>query len=184
MGRRLAIHGAQVGVAVAYSAVAYQLWLDAFSLSTRELDRVPSDEDGLREISERFFYVDQEGKASLELWGHYREKLTRWRGCTSRTREILTGWDEPGGMREAIQARLPGPAGVIGLLRLSGNPVLPEELDPPVSGEEMKRAFLNGRFMRDRFSLVDLPGFAGEWDEPFWLRVDAEVRRLARRTSS
>jgi glycerol-1-phosphate dehydrogenase [NAD(P)+] len=184
LGRRLAIHGAQVGVAVAYAAVAYRLWLDAFSPSPGEPGRVPSDEEGFREINERISAIDREGKTGLELWGHYREKLARWRGCASRTREILSRWNEPGGVRETALARLPNPSKVVGLLRLSGNPVLPEELDSPVSGAEMKRAFLNGRFMRDRFSLVDLPGFAGEWDEPLWQRVDIEVRRLAGRASS
>ena len=59
-----------------------------------------------------------------------------------------------------------------------GNPTLPEDLTPPISPEQMKFAFLNARFMRNRFIIADIMGFAGMLDDAFWQRVDAEVRRI------
>ena len=60
----------------------------------------------------------------------------------------------------------------------SGNPTLPENLTPPISPKQMKFAFLNARFMRNRFIIADIMGFAGMMDDAFWQRVDAEVRRI------
>ncbi|MBI4669101.1 MAG: hypothetical protein HY747_07920 [Elusimicrobia bacterium] len=42
----------------------------------------------------------------------------------------------------------------------------------------MRFAFLNARFMRNRFIISDIMGFAGLLNDEFWQRVDTEVRRI------
>ena len=71
------------------------------------------------------------------------------------------------------------PEQIIEALYASGNPTVPEELIPPLSDDEMKFAFLNSRFIRNRFILSDIIGFIGMLDENFWHRIDMEVRRIA-----
>jgi hypothetical protein len=42
----------------------------------------------------------------------------------------------------------------------------------------MRFAFLNARFMRNRFIIADIMGFAGMMTDGFWEKVDTEVRRI------
>ena len=67
---------------------------------------------------------------------------------------------------------------IVEALYLSGNPTLPEDLIPAISSQQMRFAFLNARFMRDRFIIADIMGFAGMMTDDFWEKVDTEVRRI------
>ena len=55
---------------------------------------------------------------------------------------------------------------------------MPEDLIPPISPEQMRFAFLNARFMRNRFIIADIMGFVGMMTDGFWEKVDTEVRRI------
>ena len=55
---------------------------------------------------------------------------------------------------------------------------MPEDLIPSISPEQMRFAFLNARFMRNRFIIADIMGFAGMMTDGFWEKVDTEVRRI------
>ena len=109
---------------------------------------------------------------------HYHEKLILWKRNRSLFEKFLNDWDRPGGPREQIAGKLIPAEQLIESLYLSGNPTLPEDLTPPISPEKMRFAFLSARFMRNRFILADIMGLAGMMNDDFWLRVDAEVRRI------
>lgn len=178
-GRKLALHGAQVGLGAVYASVAYHLFIREFSPQGLDLTRCyPTDEEAFEEVRGRFAHLDPEGKSIEQIWIHYHEKLTLWRNNRSLFEEFLADWDKPGGPKDQISAEMTPVQQVIEALFLSGNPTLPEELSPPISKDLMKFAFLNARFMRNRFIMNDLLGFAGLMNERFWHRVDTAVRRM------
>ncbi|MGQ9647706.1 MAG: iron-containing alcohol dehydrogenase [Thermodesulfobacteriota bacterium] len=177
--RKLSLHGAQVGLGTAYASIAYHLFLREFDPDKIDWNRCyPSDQESLKEVEKRFASVDADGQTVREIWTHYHDKLKKWRSRRKDFEEFLADWQRPGGSQDTILRKLPPPKKVIRALSLSGNPVLPEELTPPLSKDQMKFALLNARFMRDRFVMGDILGFTGTMDDRFWERVDQEVRRL------
>lgn len=178
-GRRLSLHGAQVGVGTVYASVAYNLFEKEFSRKKIDLNRCyPSDGEAFQRIRRGFGHLDEKGTLIEELWTHYREKLTLWREKRDLFEKFLGEWDKSTGCRKEMKTRLPDPVRVIRGLTQSGNPVIPEELTPSLSREEMKFAFLHAPFMRNRFIIADILGLTGILNDHFWERVDSEVRRI------
>jgi glycerol-1-phosphate dehydrogenase [NAD(P)+] len=178
-GRKLSLHGAQVGLGAAYAAVAYQQFLMEFSPDKIDINRCyPSEETAHDEVVRRFGHLDADGKSVDEIWDHYKEKLTRWNQKRSVFENFLADWDKAGGPKDQISRKLIFAEKIVQALYLSGNPTVPEDLTPPISAELMKFAFLNARFMRDRFVLCDIIGFLGMMNDEFWQKVDSEVRRI------
>jgi len=176
-GRALALHGAQVGLGAAYAAVAYNEFLQRFPPPGFDLERCyPSDEEAYDDIARRIGHLDRDGKLLAEIWAHYKAKLDAWRDQKPIFTAFLADWAKPGGIRDQIDARIVPDEEILEALYFSGNPTLPENLTPPVSPEQMRFAFLNARFMRDRFGLADVIGFAGMLNENFWISVDAKIR--------
>lgn len=178
-GRKLSLHGAQVGLGTVYASVAYHLFLREFDPDKIDWNRCyPSDEESFEEVERRFSSVDADGRSVQEIWIHYHDKLKRWRSRRKDFEKFLANWQQPNGARDTIVKKLVSPEEVIRALSLSSNPVIPEELIPALSKDQMKFAFLNARFMRDRFVIADILGFTGAIDDGLWERVDQEVRRL------
>lgn len=176
-GRKLALHGAQVGLGAAYASVAYNFFLREFSPDKIDINRCyPSEQEAFKEVVSRFEQLDSKGGSVEEIWTHYNEKLTVWKKKRSFFEKFLNDWDKPGGPRDQISRKLISADRIINALYLARNPTLPEELTPPVTREQMRFAFLNARFMRNRFIIADIMDFAGMMTERFWQKVDAEVR--------
>jgi glycerol-1-phosphate dehydrogenase [NAD(P)+] len=178
-GRKLSLHGAQVGLGTAYAAVAYNFFLREFTPDTVDLNRCyPSDKEAFDGMIRGFDHLDLDEKSVNEIWTHYREKLNLWEEKRPLFEKFLADWSTAGGPREQIAAKLKSAEEIAESIHLSGNPTLPEELIPPLSRQQMRFAFLNARFMRNRFILADIMGAAGIMTDRFWRRVDAEVRRI------
>jgi len=178
-GRQLSLHGAQVGLGAAYASVAYNYFVAEFSPDKIDINRCyPSEQEAYADLVKRFEKFDIEGKAIQEIWAHYKEKLAAWKKQRHHFEKFLNDWDKPRGPKDQISSKLIEPEQIIEALNFSGNPLLPEEVAPPVSREIMKFAFLNARFMRNRFIMADIMGLAGLIDEHFWQKVDKEVRRI------
>lgn len=178
-GRKLALHGAQVGLGAAYASVAYNLFLREFSPENLDINRCyPSEQEAFKEVVSRFEQLDSKGRAVEEIWAHYNEKLTLWKKKRPFFETFLNDWDKPDGPRDEISRKLTSADRIINALYLARNPTLPEELTPPLSREQMRSAFLNARFMRNRFIISDIMGFAGMMTDRFWQKVDAEVRQI------
>jgi glycerol-1-phosphate dehydrogenase [NAD(P)+] len=175
--RALALHGAQVGLGAAYASVAYNLFLEEFSPGDVGLAQCyPSDEEALNEITRRVGHLDREGKLVAEIWAHYKIKLAAWRRRRPLFEAFLADWAKPGGPRAQIAARFVPSEQILKALYFSGNPTLPEELAPPVTPAQMRFAFLNARFARNRFALADIIGIAGMMNDDFWQKVDGKIR--------
>jgi len=178
-GRKLALHGAQVGLGAAYASVAYNLFVQEFSPERLDLDLCyPTDKEAFEDIAGRFAHLDPEGKTIEEIWAHYKEKVLLWRKNRPSFEKFLADWNKPGGPREQMLTEIKPAEQIIEALFLAGNPTSSEELVPLVSEDEMKFAFLNARFMRNRFIIADILGFTGMMNENFWHRVNQEVRRI------
>jgi glycerol-1-phosphate dehydrogenase [NAD(P)+] len=178
-GRKLSLHGAQVGLGATYASVAYNYFVREFSPAKIDVKRCyPSEQEALKEVQDHLNQLNPDAKSMDEIWSHYNEKLILWKKNRPLFEKFLNDWDEPGGPRDQISSKLIPAARIIESLYLSGNPTLPEDLTPPISPAQMKFAFLNARFMRNRFIMADIMGLAGMMNDDFWQRVDAEVRRI------
>ena len=178
-GRKLSLHGAQVGLAAAYASVAYNQFIEEFSPNKIDVSLCyPSEKEAFDEVVSRFGHLAPDGKSVNEIWTHYKEKLILWKQKRALFEKFLEDWDKAGGPKDQISAKLTSAEKIIEALYLSGNPTLPEELTPPVTPEQMKFAFLNARFIRNRFTISDIIDFTGMMNDSFWKRVDTEVRRI------
>lgn len=177
-GRKLSLHGAQVGLASAYASVAYNEFIKDFSPKKINIESCyPSEKEAFDDVVSRFEDLNPNGKSTDEIWKHYKEKLNLWKKKRPVFEKFLENWNKDGGPKEQIRSKLIPAEKVIKALYLSGNPALPEKLTPPLSTEQMKFAFLNARFMRNRFVLSDIIGFLGMMNNKFWIKVDSKVRR-------
>jgi glycerol-1-phosphate dehydrogenase [NAD(P)+] len=178
-GRKLSLHGAQVGLGATYASVAYNYFIREFSPDKIRVNQCyPSEQEALKEVQDQLGRINPDGKSMDEIWTHYNEKLILWKKNRLIFEKFLNDWARPGGPRDQISSKLIPADQIIESLYLSGNPTLPEDLTPPISPVQMKFAFLNARFMRNRFIMADIMGLAGMMNDNFWQRVDAEVRRI------
>jgi glycerol-1-phosphate dehydrogenase [NAD(P)+] len=179
-GRKLSLHGAQVGLATAYASVAYNQFIKEFSPEKIDMNICyPSPKEALDDVSSRFGHLDLDGKSVDEIWTHYSKKLSLWKQNRPIFEEFLKNWNNKGGPKHQISTNLASAEKIIKALYFSGNPILPEELTPPISTEQMKFDFLNARFMRNRFVMADIIGWVGIINDGFWAKVDSEVRRIS-----
>jgi glycerol-1-phosphate dehydrogenase [NAD(P)+] len=177
--RKLSLHGAQVGLGATYASVAYNLFVTDFLPERVDMTRCyPAEKEIYKEVKNRFSYLNPNGKSMDEIWTHYYEKLIRWKKHRPLFEKFLTDWNKPQGPKDQISSKLIPAEQIVEALFLSGNPTLPEDLIPTISPEQMRFAFLNARFMRNRFIMADIMGFIGVMTDNFWQKVDTEVRRI------
>ncbi len=177
--RRLSLHGAQVGLGATYASVAYNIFVDEFRPEMIDIERCyPLEQGAFEEVEKQFSHLNPDGKSMDEIWLHYNEKLTRWKQNRALFETFLNDWNKKGGPKDQISKKLIPADRIVESLHSSGNPTLPEDLIPPISAEQMKFAFLNARFMRNRFIMADIIGLTGRMNDHFWQRVDTEVRRI------
>jgi glycerol-1-phosphate dehydrogenase [NAD(P)+] len=158
-GRRVGLHGSQVGVAALVAACLWERLLDR--LGAGDLDwPVPSDETMHEAIAAGFSALDPSGKVAAECWSDCREKLAAWRAAGDRRRALA----RLSGPEKAELAALVGrPAAIAAALRAAGAPRRFSELDPPVTDERARWAVASCHLMRNRFTVADLAFFAGRW---------------------
>lgn len=179
-GRKLSLHGAQVGLGATYASVTYNYFVKEFSPDKIDVNRCyPTEQQAFKEVQDQFSQLNPDSKSMDEIWTHYNEKLILWKKNRSIFEKYLNDWDKPGGPRDQISSKLIPAEQIIESLSASGNPTLPENMLPPISPEKMKFAFLTARLMRNRFILADIMGLAGMMNDDFFQRVDAEVRRIS-----
>jgi glycerol-1-phosphate dehydrogenase [NAD(P)+] len=173
-GRVPAFHGTQVALATLLVSEAYRYFLDTFKPAAVDLERCYSTPAAMRrKIESAFAAMDPSGAAAAECWEDYRIKLHAWRDRRPDFECFLAHWPE---IRERI-ARLLKPTERIALiLARLGSPLSFDELEPPVSEEQVRFAFLNAPLIRRRTTLGDLLLFL-DWDrEAVWSHVWSELR--------
>ncbi len=162
-GRGLALHGAQVGVATITAAQLYQQFLDSLdSLDPQHIDIAacyPDDASLKAHIQQLFSSIDPSGAMAQECWSDYSQKLALWRSNRPHFEQFCANWHNL--HRPKLASLVCPPHIVHTILAQAGAPLVPQDLDPPISQEEYEFAVQNGHFIRVRFVLGDLLYFLG-----------------------
>jgi glycerol-1-phosphate dehydrogenase [NAD(P)+] len=171
-GLPLAVHGSQVALATLAGAEMYTQFLAEFDPARLNLDDCYPGADAMQERIERAFgSVDPSGRAAAECWADYRLKLENWKAQRAAFQEALNDWDS---IKSRLMAETRDPSVIALILERSGAPTRWSQLEPPISQERARFAFLHAAQMRKRFTLGDLMIFTswdreGLWDE-VWAR--------------
>lgn len=173
-GTPLAFHGAQVGVATAVVAAAWELLLAGDDLAGGGEFAYPPDAEMEPVVRAAFAAIDPSGQVGEECWTGYRRKLARWRASRATVDAVRAAW---AGHRAALASMVASPDAIAGALRDAGAPARFGELEPPVDPAQARWALRHAHLMRDRFSVLDLLAFGGRWDDA---AVEAVLARAAR----
>ncbi|HEO69676.1 MAG TPA: iron-containing alcohol dehydrogenase, partial [Candidatus Hydrogenedentes bacterium] len=147
------LHGAQVGVGTVY---ALRLWEKVLELDPQALDvdaliaRQPTDEQV------RIWVEDDWGPVAPEVLAQWREKALDAEGLRA---ELGRFRDRYWQMRELLSQDLLSSDVAAKAIKQAGGPVRPEELDAPI--DECRKAELFARFLRNRFTILDLAAEVG-----------------------
>lgn len=147
------LHGAQVGVATVYTLGLWErvVALDPASLNVGELlDRQPS-EDRIRAWIEGDW-----GPVAPEVLAQWRQKALDRDGLCKEIERFRTGLPE---LRKALSKELLPAETAARAIRAAGGAAAPEGLLAPV--EEFRRAQRFARFLRNRFTILDLAAELG-----------------------
>lgn len=158
--RPLALHGAQVGVATISAAGLYQHFLDNFDPQNIDFNGCYPDEEQLQtRIQGLFASIDPTGAMARECWSDYSKKLALWRENRARFEQFCRDWQSV--HRPRLSSLVSSPEKVKAILAGAGAPLMPQDLEPPISQEEYDFAVKYGHFIRMRFVLGDLFFFLG-----------------------
>ena len=152
-GTRHDLHGAQVGVATVYTL---ELWEKVLALDPEKLevdaliDRQPDESQVDEGIREDWGPVADE---VLAQWHAKRLSRDALRDELVRFQQGLPEW------RSRIARELLPASIVAEAIRRAGGPALPEALDVP--GDEYRKALKHARYLRNRFTILDLAAETG-----------------------
>lgn len=161
-GRRLALHGAQVGVAAAVVAVLWRRVLDRLDPELLLSQDPPEPADMAARVDRAFRRLDPGGRVVKECWRDYAQKLARWSELRPSLASLVTEW---GSHRAALESLIEDPAAIVMGLRTAGTAARFCELDPAPDPDIVRWAVANCHLMRNRFTVADLATFAQLWDE-------------------
>lgn len=159
---RLALHGAQVGVATIPIAVAWAVLLDEVDL--RAVGDHPPPEPNVMEpiVRSAFATIDPSGRVGSECWRDYERKLAAWHANRGRLAQLRSEWPTH---RDTLAGLVAPAEELANALAAATAPTRFTELDPSVEASLASWAIMNARLMRNRFSIADLLAFAGLWSE-------------------
>ena len=162
LGRPLAFHGAQVGVA---SVVAATIWADTLdTLDPEKLardDAFPQPDAVEQRVRAAFDRLDPSGRMADECWRDVSRKLSRWHAARPTVESFATNWERH---RTALRALVAPPDVLVRALAEAAAPAHIADLDPPARESTVRWALRALPLMRDRFTVADLRFFAGNWD--------------------
>jgi glycerol-1-phosphate dehydrogenase [NAD(P)+] len=147
------LHGLQVGVT---TLMMTRLYEQLFSLAADDINlaeikrRYPSWEDEEKTIH-RFY-----GAASDAALEQFRRKYQPWEKKEIELQSLLHRWDD---MRAALRSIVSSSASIATALRAAGAFTEPSELG--LSADQMREAMLNARYLRSRYTVLDLAADVG-----------------------
>ncbi|MCS6858921.1 MAG: sn-glycerol-1-phosphate dehydrogenase [Abditibacteriales bacterium] len=147
------LHGLQVGVTTLMMARLYERLL---SLSASDINlaairrRYPSWEEEEKTI--RRFY----GAAATAALEQFHRKYQPWDKKEAELRALLNRWDD---LRATLRSIVSSPASLADALQAAGAFTQPSELG--LSSEQMREALLNARYLRSRYTVLDLAAEVG-----------------------
>lgn len=145
---RCDLHGSQVGVG---TVCALGLWEQVLDLDPDSLD--PEDLVARQPAKDEIeAWIDEDwGPVAPEVLGQWRDKALTPKELRAEIERFRARLPE---LRALLEEDLLPAATVADAIRLSGGPVEPEDLDAPL--EEYKKARRFARFLRNRFTILDL----------------------------
>jgi glycerol-1-phosphate dehydrogenase [NAD(P)+] len=156
-----AFHGTQVALSTLLVSETYRRFLADFNPKEVDIDRCYPTADVMKgRIESAFAALDSTGEAAAECWTEYQIKLDAWHANRSFFEGFLAGWPE---IRSRIEQYLRPPELIARILARLDSPLSFDELEPPVSEEQVRFAFLNAPLIRRRATLGDLLVFL-DWD--------------------
>jgi glycerol-1-phosphate dehydrogenase [NAD(P)+] len=168
-GRKLCYHGAQVSLGGILTAIAWDILLKEWDPAVLDMEQCfPSDQAMEPLVREAFAWLDDTGDAAAECWSDYRKKLAKWRSNRETFKVFLRNWNH---FKEQVSAMLLPPEFICRCMLEAGAPTRFSRIDPPVDARTARWALLNCHLMRNRFTLVDLLFFTGQWNETFVERL-------------
>jgi glycerol-1-phosphate dehydrogenase [NAD(P)+] len=175
-GKVPAFHGTQVALATLLVSQTYRYFLYNFKPAEVDLERCyPTNATMKRRIESAFAAMDPSGAAAAECWEDYRIKLHAWHDRRPDFEDFLAHWPE---ISKRIAQLLKPTERIARILARLGSPLSFDELEPSVSEEQVRFAFLNAPLIRRRTTLGDLLLFLG-WDrEKLWNRVWTELHTV------
>ena len=167
-GGNAGLHGAQVGVSAVIASCVWERVLDR--IVPADLDTAPPSPQVAEELVEKAFAgIDPGGVMARECWSDYQRKLAAW---TEVDRAALGA--EWSSLRDELGGMVRSPELIVAALTEAGAATRFSLLDPPVDVELARWAVASCHLMRDRFSVVDLAFFTGNWTAD---DVDAVLER-------
>lgn len=160
-GRRLALHGGQVGVGTLVTARAYErAWpnidLDALVRPIGPAER----SEYQKQVDEVFGPRDPGGKMTAEIWRDFEKKIDRWQGAAA-ARERFVAKLQAAEIDEFLSANVRPACEVADALARAGAPQRFCDLDRPISDDAARMAVRYAHLVRARFTFGDLLDRAG-----------------------
>lgn len=176
-GAPLGLHGSQVALAVILLAAGYRIFIEEFDPAAVEIELCYPDLESMRQhIYQVFQAIDPSDGIGAECWSDYRLKLEKWQANRLKLGYFIADWEE---IKADLQELTRPPELMVEILWAVGSPLWFDELKPPLGIEQVKFAFLNSPFIRQRLTLGDLLFFL-DWDrEALWQRIWDEGQALA-----
>ncbi len=147
------LHGAQVGVGTVHCLGLWEriLSLDPAALDADALAAAQPNEGEIRA------WIEQDwGPVAGEVLKQWQEKALPPRKLRHEIAHIASKYQT---LCEGVRKDYLPPATVAEAIRAAGGPVTPEELDAPA--EEFRKAVKRARFIRNRFTVLDLAAELG-----------------------
>lgn len=174
-GRRMALHGAQVGVATPLAARAYELLYDRFD--ARRPRPEPPAADRMRTIiRSAFLPLDPSGRLAQECWREYRQKLALWNASAARFDAVRDRWTSD--IEPRLRHLVRPSATLRAILARAGHPLRFAELVPSIPPEQARFALANAHLIRQRFTIGDLFTFCGDGGDALAADLLAETTEL------
>lgn len=147
------LHGAQVGVATIYCLT---LWERILSMDPAGMD-VEALLDAQPDDAQIAAWIDEDwGRVAEEVHAQWKQKALDRDRMRIELERFRAGH---GKLRAGATKDYLPPATVAGAIRAAGGPTEPQELDAPV--EQFERARRFARFIRNRFTVLDLAAEVG-----------------------
>jgi glycerol-1-phosphate dehydrogenase [NAD(P)+] len=175
-GRPIVQHGTQVVLLTLLTTAAYHIFMTEFDPNRLNLaDCYPTPAQMQNRVQAAFETLDPSGRIAAECWSEYRQKLDQWHTHRRDFEEFLRDWPA---VRAKLESLVRPPELLVKILRELGAPLHFDELNPPMTEDQLRFAFFNAPFIRRRFSLGDLLLFLN-WDlSRLWQQVWATSHRL------
>lgn len=160
------LHGAQVGLTTIIGAEIYQYVLNSFSPTQININECfPSVDKSKAMLMDVFDKIDLSGKAGLECWHDYQQKLEKWHQNRQIIELFLSNWET---IKQQLATLVSSPQSIRGILSAVHGPKTIADFSPSLTEQQLKFAFMNAPLMRKRFTIGDFLIFFKIDRESLW----------------